>query len=428
MLSKIFKKSLLLSAVLIGVNAFEPASADSNRIIAIPDAVKTELEELQAAELVDSVFNDLGPGDGVTVLSSRSGNTISSFNIDDKPRYKTLSFVLKAYQEDILKVAAHLREFSKEGASEHTDLLAVLDSLKYRSDGNQQGGDVIIVVSPLHTPPSDSAASMVDKNGRVLIPGDGLIAANKALSPYGFDATDEGALDGYNIHICALRPDELTAHEYREIADQFGQYIRRRDGALVTFTSDFALCVDRFLGNVSEPMALQPFDPELPPSWIHYSKDGSFEVVSIERGEALEDVIKAKERKFQETIRELEKTIDRLEAEIDTYQELLSTENDSGAIGQFSKFWDAPHPDNKNITVQTGVRYSGDMPPEWITSWCYFHRKNAVGATLKVDLGDAAPGQKPIWHEPKSEVLADARITQHVFERAKTACLFPENE
>ena len=375
-----------------------PAAAEQKVVVFSNQQTSDDASDLNAAK---SIFDSLKPGDEFLVLNSQDGAIITDIEIPNKSRFNMQNYREKEFAQNIREIVGFVQERAatgpQNGQSDPMSTLRAIGQLKREGDKTIH---VLYLGSAIYNNPADPGVSMLDDERNILVPSDGLLAADSMISPYGQD-TEDRSLEGVLFHWCPSTPVRASMLENKQTGRFWTHYIRRRGGDVVMIADDPQLCQRSFDEKRTTPVEVTPFDKYAPPAMVSYSSGRAINRVTI--GGATGD---------NKTATELEEEIfgpDRLEG--------LTT---------FSRFTKINHPSKPWLTVSTGVEYQRQNFPAWDSAWCYMSIRNVAGSRVHLSIGEKSPGKKATWEKHDIAVLRDISLTAEDIRKARASCRFPE--
>lgn len=427
-----------------------PALAD-DIYMALPETIPGD--PTPVVQLTKNTFEGLDPGDRFTLLNARNGRSVVTLTVPEQGRYKFAKYLNQDFAKEIGLMRTFIRTGAQLGESQkdyESDILGILAAIGTMREGRDETAHVFIVAKALQTTRPEQF-SMRDSSGEVLVPSDELLLGSKLQSPYGI-GLESASLSNVNVHLCVAVPT-ISAHERDEIKRIWAHYVSLRGGRLVSFSEDGNVCVLRFNERPTSPLDVRPLDHNTLPAMIAADMSGEVTRVTIESTEALEVERKA-HRKTKQQAQERSEELARVKAERDRAnkardaaredarkarqkkqppkgnplpaQEIFGAKDDLDGVTVFTRFTTIDHPHLRGVPVTTGVQYTRESFPDYVTSWCYFMRNNARGSSVQLDLGKKHKGKPLEFLPPDNRVLRDVGMTRRDFFAAQQSCRFPD--
>jgi hypothetical protein len=369
----------LLTVVVFSVvlAAHSVAMATEYRIV-LPARYGGDADALTAA--VGKVFADhVGPDDVLIVQDGTANKRIAKIAVPDDERYTVAKRKMRKFSGEIGRIATFLEALSSGNSdADRLDILSVLQGVG--DDRIGMGGDihVLVIGSPVQAT-SDPSWSMIGEDGTLQVPTDAALVSMEQRTPYS-TAGRENALAGVYVHMCGggVRLSRLDDMSLRHV---WAQWTAAQGGVLATWTDDLAVCFERFVNTVTEPVSMIVPDISLPPAMMRPVWN------EAERGE--------------EARRPQPKS--------------------------FNVFFNAAHPNVKGLIVYTGVEYDPKRYPALFDhAWCYLNSAAGKdGVQVRIDIGRKQFGNDPVWHDATDRELKAAGLSRNDAVAARDVCQFP---
>ena len=228
----------------------------------------------------------------------------------------------------------------------------------------------------------------------------------------------------------------MTEFEYERLGRLWTHYIRQRGGEVVVIDGDPKICSASFDARQVTPVTVLPINVDAPAIMLSIRKDGAIERLSVDRRQDIAEQVARNKEKANATIVSLEKRADGAETALGDCQTALGDAEDKinglndvlngpdafEGVTSFSRFTQIKHPTRPQLDVSTGVSYDREGFPAYTSSWCYINVRNAKGSTVRLDIGEKAPGRSVRWAS-----LNDVGLTRSDVEAARSSCRFPKD-
>ncbi len=379
-MKNLFEKNLIAGAAIAAFLATAPSQATEYRAV-LPESVNIEGDALTRA--LGRVFADkVGPGDTFSLWDGTNNKRIAKITVPDDERYTTTMRKMRKFSHKIGTIARHLKGLSSnsQSAPGHLDLLSVLHGVGDNRIVADEDIHLIIIGLPVQAT-HDRIWSMVRDEGKIQVPTDAAILSRGYRTPYSV-AGRENALSGVYVHMCNIGGSTLLRLDEMSLRHVWGQLIRAQGGALVTWSSDMSVCVERFAAAVTKPLEIAAPDKSLPPAMMRPVWNES-------------ERIKEGERPQPEA---------------------------------FDVFFNADHPSVDGLIVYTGVEYEPEnYPIRYDHAWCYFNSAAGRDAVqVRINVARKQFGHDPVWHEASDQELSAAGVSREDAELARDVCQFPK--
>lgn len=228
------KLVIVILALLVAVLFGAQVKADDRLIIAVSPHVNETERQTQGEEVIRFLAEEVGRGGEAVLLNAYDLTQIATFAVPDNRAYENPRAKVTANRAAIAGLMTFEAEGAHAGGVDHPIDLPGL--LRYVASTYPDGGDLVIIGSPLYDMPREAHVSMADGG----VPGDGLIRATRGVSPFGAAGAGE-ALAGYRVHFAAIDPEWALHDRHAFAVERFVTLLIEANGAeLVSFAGDLA--------------------------------------------------------------------------------------------------------------------------------------------------------------------------------------------
>ena len=385
------RRAIVIPALFSAGLAVSPAHAADYRI-ALPESYQGDHQALR--EGLRQVFLALAPGESLTLDSGFHARRVATIAVPDEERYKRVRRKEKAFSAETARIADYLDTLSaqSDGPGARLNMPVYLGWLGAGRLDHGAETELLIIGSPLHEEAREPAFSMIGDDGSFLIPTDSHIPASLAQSVYGTAGQNDG-LKNIRVHWCTAFPGAVTTNVEAALKRFWALYIAAQSGELVTWTSDFGVCLERFLArarNGAGPYTLEP--------------KGPLAMTALKRGAVTE----AEEKKKSSKV---------------AARKPVKVNPRPKPVIEYNKFESLRHPE-LGLTVTTGTLYaSSDEREKWSSKWCYI-QKLVDGIRYQVDLGRASPPGTIKWTDFSEDQLKTYQLRAPDIADTRSLC-FP---
>jgi hypothetical protein len=209
-----------------------------------PTALKNAIGRVSAAQ---------APGSTMTVVNAVTRTAVAREALPNEPRYANPN-VKARFQGPAMRAVS---QFIDGYATAHSAPSALpsqvgfpvaIDSIAANFIAPADDREVLVLGSARYDDPREPTFSM-----RHAVPGDGLIAASEAESPYG-GANRRDLLKGVSVHLCVTeRPTDWPSPMIEARTERaWSIFTSALGGRLSTYTQDVSACFDRLIEGKTE--------------------------------------------------------------------------------------------------------------------------------------------------------------------------------